>query len=184
MKRVGHRIALFFKVGRQWLTPAPRYRGAFLCGLFAIGAMIAIGYNGNEGIFPPSAPVAQTSDAVAARNSATSNDLGANSAKNSLPQNPIGDAEVVEPSPVNNDSRIVKEGPSPRAITSDKSFLVADTENENAAIRDKDEANKTANKSAKKTQRRVSSDRDRKFSPSREIRRAREKITRVIRDIF
>ena len=184
MKRVGHRIALFFEVGRQWLTEAPRYRGAFLCGLFAIGAMIAIGYNGNKGIFPRSAPVVQTSDVVAARNSATSNELGASSAKNSLAQNRIGDAEMVEPSPLNNDSRSVKERPSPRATTLDKSFLVADTENEKVAIRDKDEVNKTENKAAKKKQRRVSSDRNRKFSPLREIKGAREKITRVIRDIF
>jgi hypothetical protein len=184
MKRVAHRVALFFKVGRQWLTAEPGYRGALLCGLSAIGAMIAIAYSGSKGIFSPPAPVAQTSDVVAARISAMSDQLGASNAKNSLPNNRGGDAEVVEPSPADNDSRSTKEGPSPSAIASDRSFLVADTENKKAASRDKDKVKKTAKKSAKKTQRRVPSGRDRKFSPSRDLKRAGEGITSVIRDIF
>jgi hypothetical protein len=148
MKPVRQRIALLFEVGRQWLTAAPRYRGALLCGLSAIGAMIAIGYNAHKSTLPPPTPVVPTSDVGATRDFATSND------------------------------------PSPRAIALDKSFLVADTDDRKAAIRDQDEVNKTANKPAKKPQRRVSSDRDRKFSPSREIKRAGDKITRLIRDIL
>jgi hypothetical protein len=167
-KRMGDRIALFFNIGRQWLTAAPRYRGAVMCGISAIGAMIAIGYNGNKGISPPSAPVVQTSGA-----------------KNWLPENSMWDAQVVEPIAINNQFRSGKDGPLPRAITLDKSFLVGDSENENAAIRDKDEVKKTANSSAKKPQRRVTNgDRDRGFNPSREIQRAREKITRAIRRIL
>jgi hypothetical protein len=185
MKRVGDRIALFLKVGRQWLTSAPRYSGALLCGLSVIGAMIAIGYHGNKGIPPPSAPAVETNDVVAARNSTTPNELGASSAKNSLPKSRIGNAEVVEPSLVTSDPPSGEESLTPRVTGLDKSLLVADPENEKAATRDKDEVKKTANKSAKKTQRRASSsDRDRKFTPLREIRRAGEKITRVIRDIF
>jgi hypothetical protein len=179
MKGVVDRIALFLKGGWQWLTAEPGYRGALLCGLSAIGAMIAIGYSGSKGIFSPSAPVAQPSDVVAARISAMSDQLGASSAKNSLLKNGIGDEEVVEASPADNDSRSRKEGPSPSAIASDKSFLVADTETKKAAIRDKDKVKKTTKKSAKKT-----SGRDRKFSPSRDIKRAGEKITTVIREIF
>jgi hypothetical protein len=185
MKRVAHRVALFFKVGRQWLTAEPGYRGALLCGLSAIGAMIAIAYSGSKGILSPPAPVAQTSDVVAARISAMSDQLGASNAKNSLLKNGIGDAEVVEPSPADNDSWSRKEGPSARAIASDKSFLVAEAEKtEKSAIRDKDKVKKTAKKSAKKTQQRVSSDRDRKSNPAREVKRVGENITRVIRDIF
>lgn len=183
MKPVRQRISLLFEVGRQWLTAAPRYRGALLCGLSAIGAMIAIGYNAHKSTLPPPTPVVPTSDVGATRNSTTSNELGASSTRDSLPKNRIEDAEMVEPSPVNN-SRSGKEGPSPRAIALDKSFLVADTDDGKAAIRDQDEVNKTANKPAKKPQRRVSSDRDRKFSPSREIKRAGDKITRLIRDIL
>jgi hypothetical protein len=214
MKRMVDRIALPFNIGRQWLTAAPRYRGAVICGVSAIGAMIAIGYNGNKGISPRSAPVVQTSDVVLAQDSAKTNELfatrnpgwssldtsvepfwslglarrvsfaeteapdpGAIDAKNWLPENSIWDAEVVEPFAVNNDSRSGKEGPLPTAIALDKSFLVGDSENENVAIRDKDEV--------KKPQRRVTSrDRDRGFSPLREIQRAREKIRRVIRRIL
>ena len=183
MKGVVERVGLFFSAGWQWLTAAPRYRGALLCGLAVVGAMIAIGYNGSKSIFAPSPPVTQTNDVVAARISAMSAGLGASHPENSLPKEPIGNAEVVEPSPVNNNSRSGKEGPSAKAIASDKSFLVADTEKK-AAIRDKEEVKKTANKPKEKTQRRVSSDTDRKFDPSREIKRTGEKITRVIRDIF
>ena len=68
------RIALPFNIGRQWLT-APRSRGAVICGVSAIGAMIAFGYNGNKGISPPSAPAVQTSDVVPAQDSAKSNEL-------------------------------------------------------------------------------------------------------------
>jgi hypothetical protein len=178
MKGVVDRIALFFKVGWQWLTAEPGYRGALLCGLSAIGAIMAIGFSGSKGIFSPRAPVAQTSDVVAARISAMSDQSGASSAKNSPLKNGVGDGDAVD------DSRNRKEGPSPSAIASDKSFLVADTEKKNAAIRDKDKVKKTAKKSAKKTRQRVSSDRDRKLNPSREIKRADEKVTRVIGDIF
>ena len=184
MKGVVDRIGLLFKAGWQWLTAAPRYRGALLCGLSVVGAMIAIGYNGSKGIFGPSTPVTHTSDVVAARISAMSAGSGASNAENSLPKDRIGDAEVVEPSPVHEDYRSGKEGPSAKAIASDKSFLVADTEKQKAEIRDKDEVKKTAKKPTKKPQRRISSDKDRKFDPSREIRRAGEKITRVLRDIF
>ena len=183
MKPVRQRISLLFEVGRQWLTAAPRNRGALLCGLSAIGAMIAIGYNAHKSTLPPPTPVVPTSDVGATRDFATSNELGASSTRDSLPKNRIEDAEMVEPSPVNN-SRSGKEGPSPRAIALDKSFLVTDTDDRKAAIRDQDEVNKTANKPAKKPQRRVSSDRDRKFSPSREIKRAGDKITKLIRDIL
>ena len=62
--------------------------------------------------------------------------------------------------------------------------MIADTEKQKAEIRDEDEVKKTAEKPTKKPQRRVSGDKDRKFNPSREIRRAGENITRVLRDIF
>ncbi len=68
------RIALPFNIGRQWLT-APRSRGAVICGVSAIGAMIAFGFNGNKGISPPSASAVQTSDVVPAQDSAKSNEL-------------------------------------------------------------------------------------------------------------
>jgi hypothetical protein len=180
MKGVVDRIALFFKGGCQWLTAAPRYRGAVLCGLCLIGAIIAIGHNGSKGIF---APVTQTSDVVAARMAAMSAESGTRSARNSLPKNGIGDADV-ESSPVDNDSQGGKEGPSAKTVASDKSFLVAETEKKKTRSRDKSEGKKTATKPAKKTQRRVSSERDRKFSPTPEIKRAEEKITSIIRDLF
>ena len=162
MKRIADRIALLFNSGRQWLTAAPRYRGAAICGVSAIGAMIAIGYSGNKGISPPSARVVQTSDAVPADDSAKSNELLATT----NPQSGKG-------------------GPLPTAIAADKAFLAGDSENKNLAIRDKDEVKKTAKSSAKKPKRRVTNrDKDRKFSPSSEIRRAGEKITRAIGDIF
>jgi hypothetical protein len=170
MKGVVNRIGLFFRAGWQWLSAAPRYRGTLLCGLSVVGAIIAIGYNGTKGIFGRSTPVNKTSDVVAARISAMS---GGSVAR---------DPEVVEPSP--DDSRSGKTGPSAKAIASDKSFLVADTENKKIAIRDKEKVKKPANKSAKKPQRRVSSDKDRKLNPPREIKRAGENITRVLRDIY
>ena len=183
MKGVVERIGLFFSAGWQWLTAAPRYRGALLCGLSLLGAMVAIGYNGSKGIFAPSPSVTQTNDVVAARISAMSAGSGASHPENSLPKDRIGDAEVAEASPEHNDSRSGKEGLSAKAIASDKSFLVAETEKK-AAIQDKDEVKKTANKPKKKTQRRDSNDKDRKFDPSREIKRAGEKITKVFREIF
>jgi hypothetical protein len=73
MKGIVDRLALFFTAGWQWLTAAPRYRGALLCSLSAIGAMIAIGYTGRANFAPP--PVTQTNDVVAARISAISNHL-------------------------------------------------------------------------------------------------------------
>jgi hypothetical protein len=180
MKRVGNEVALFLKVLRQWLTAAPRYSGALLCGLFVIGGMIAIGYHRNKGISPPSEPVVETGDVVAARNSTTANQLGASSAKNSPPKSRLANAEVVESSPLSNDPPSGGEGLSPSSTALDKSSLIADPENEKA-----DEVKKTTNNSGEKTQRRASlSDRDRKFSPLREIKRAGEKITRVIRDNF
>jgi hypothetical protein len=54
MKGVVDRLALFFTAGWQWLTAAPRYRGALLCSLSAIGAMIAIGYTGRAKFRTPS----------------------------------------------------------------------------------------------------------------------------------
>ena len=123
-----------------------------------------------------------TNDVVAARISAMSNGSRTDSAENMRSADRIGDAELVESSSKTNDSQ--KEGPSAKAIASDKSFLVADAEKQNAAIQERDEAKEPAKKSANKTRRRISSDRDRKFDPSREIRRTGEKITRVIRDIF
>lgn len=208
---MGNRIARFFHIGRQWLTAVPRYRGVVICALSAVAAMIVIGYNGNRGISPPSAPVVQTSDVAPAPDSAKPNesfatrnaawslgsarrvafaerkasDPGAIDPKNRLSENRIRDAEVVEPFAVNSDSQSGKERPLPRAIALDKSLLVGDTGNENAAIRDEDEGKKEANNSAKKPQRGVKSgDRDRGFNPLREIRRAGEKITRAIRRIL
>lgn len=178
------RIGLLFKFGWQWLTTSPRYRGALLCSLAVVGAMIAIGYNGSNGIFASPARVTHTSDVVAARISAMSAGSGARSTETSLPKDRIEDAELVEGFVVDDNFRSGKEGPSARAIASDKSFLVAETENKKAALREKDEVKKTAKKPAKKTQRRVSSERDRKFDPSREMKRAGENITRVIRDLF
>ena len=167
MKRMVGRMALLFNIGRQWLTAAPRYRGAVICGVSAIGAMIAIGYNGDKGISPRSAPVVQTSDVAPTQDSAKSKELFATR------------------NPVNNHSQSGKEGPLPTALALDKSFLVGDSENENVAIRDKDEVKKTAKSSVKKPQRRVTNrDRDRGFSPLREIQRAPEKIWRVIRRIL
>ena len=184
MKPVRQRIALLFEAGRQWLTAAPRNGGALLCGLSAIGAMIAIGYNAHKGTLPPPTPVVPTSDVGATRNSTTSNESGASSTRDSLPKEPHRGCGNGRAFARKQYSRSGKEGPSPRAIALDKAFLVADTDDGKAAIRDQDEVNKTANKPAKKPQRRVSSDRDRKFSPSREIKRAGDKITRLIRDIL
>jgi hypothetical protein len=196
MKSVLDRIGLVFRARWQWLTAAPQHVGGLLCGLSVLGAMIAIGYNGRKGIFAPAAPVPQTNDVVAARIAAMTDGLRANNAENSLSKDVIGHAEVVEPSPVNDDFRSEKEGPSAKAIAADKSFLVADTEKPKTAVRDKSKVKKTAKKSPDKTQRsvtpskvrttepRVSSEKDRKFSPSREIKRAGENITRVLRDIF
>jgi hypothetical protein len=180
MKGVVNRIGVLFKAGSQWLASAPRYRGTLLCGLSLFGAIIAIGYNGSKGIFGRSTPVTQTSDVVAARISAMSGGSGANKEANDR----VRDAEFVESSPVQDDAQSGKGSPSTRAIASDKSFLVADTEDKKAAIRDKEEVKKPAKKSAHKSPRRASSDKDRKFSPSREIKRTGENITRVLRDIF
>jgi hypothetical protein len=182
MKGVVDRIGLLFKSGWLWLTASPRYRGALLSGLFVVGAMIAIGYNGSKGILASPAPATQPSDVVAARISAMSAGLDARSTENSLPKGRIEDAEVVATSVVDDEFRSRKAGPSARAIASDKSFLVAETEKKKAALREKD-VKKTA-KEPPKTQRRASSERDRKFDPSREIKRAGENITRVIRDLF
>lgn len=184
MKGVLERIALSFKVGWQWLIAPPHYRGALLCGLSVVGAMIAIGYNGSKGIFGSSVPVTQTNDVVAARISAMADGLGVSKPHNTLPKNGIGQTEVLPPSAGDDDFSNGKEGPSARAIALDKSFLVADTEKPKAAIRNKEEDNKTVKKSPNKPQRRVSSERDRKFNPSQELKRAGDKITRVIRDIF
>ena len=188
MRGVVDWLALFFTAGWQWLTAAPRYRGALFCGLSAIGAMIAIGYTGRAN-FAPTQAVTQTNDVVAARISAMSNHLpdargklNANDADNTRSADRIGDAEMVESSPENNDSR--KEGPSAKAIALDKSFLVADAEKQKATIRDEDEVEKPAKRSANKPRRRVSTETDRKFDPSREIKRTGEEITRVLRDIF
>jgi hypothetical protein len=94
--------------------------------------MIAIGYTGRAN-FAPTPAVTQSNDVVAARISAMSNHLpdarrklGANDADNTRSADRIGDAEMVESSPENNDSR--KERPSAKAVASDKSFLVADAE--------------------------------------------------------
>lgn len=106
-------------------------------------------------------------------------------AKSWLPEDDVWDAEVVEPFAVRHDSRSEEEDPFSPPIALDKSFSVGDSENEKVAIRDKDEVEKTAKRSVKKSQRRVTStDRDREFSPLREIRRAREKIRREIRRIL
>jgi hypothetical protein len=172
---------VFFKAGSQWLATAPRYRGTLLCGLSVIGAIIAIGYNGSKGLFGRSAPT-QASDVVAARISAMSSGSGASKEANSLPKDRVRDAEFVEFSPVEV-SQSGNRGLN-RAIVSDKSFLVADTEKQTAEIRDKEEAKKPTKKSAQESQRRASSDKDRKFNPSREIKRTGENITMVLRDIF
>jgi hypothetical protein len=172
--------------------------------------MIAIGYNG---ISSPSAPVqtgnmsaqesAQASELSGTSNTgwpyfdtfaepfwslslASSVSLAgreasvpeAISAKKSPPNNSYEDPEVSEAHGGKSDSW-------KRTIASDKSFLAADRENEKKRIRDKDEVKKSGKSSAKKPQRRVTrKDRDREFDPLREIQRARETITRVIRDIL
>ena len=180
MKRIGDKISLFFSTGRQWLTAVPRYRGAVICGVSAVGAMIAIGYSGSKGVSPPSAQVVPTNGVVPAPNSATSEaSLAAGNSGGSSRDTSI------EPSAVNNDPQSVKRGALPTVMALDKSFLVADSKKQNPAIRDKDDAKKPAKSSAKKPQRPATSgDRDREFSPSREIQRARKTITKVIRDIF
>lgn len=72
----------------------------------------------------------------------------------------------------------------------DEPFSVNDSENEKVGIksvsnRDKDEVKKTAKRSVKRPQQRVTSrDRDRGFSPLQELQRAREKIRRTIRRIL
>lgn len=148
------RIALLFNNGRQWLTAAPRYRGAVICGVSAIGAMIAIGYNAHKRVSLPSAQPVQTSDIVPADDSAKSNELFATG----NPQSGKG-------------------GPLPTAIASDKAFLVVDSQNENVAMRNEDKVKKKAKSSAKKPQRRVMSrDRDRGFNPLREIQRVLKKL--------
>jgi hypothetical protein len=184
MKGVLDKIGLFFKAGWQWLTAAPRYRGALLCGLSAVGAMIAIGYNGSTGIFAPVAPVPQTSDVVAARISAMSGGGGASSGKSPKLEDRRADLETVEPSRGNNDAPTAKEGPSAKVMESDKSFLVADSEKQRATIQDKGKVKKTTNKPVKKAQRHVSTEKERKFSPSRDVKRVGERITQVFRDIF
>jgi hypothetical protein len=154
MKRMGNRIARLFNMGRQWLTAAPRHRGAVICGVSAIGAMIAIGYTGTKGVSPPSAPVVQTGDIAPADDSAKSNELFATS-----------------------DPQSGKGGPLPAAIASDKAFLVGDSGNKNVAVRNKGEVKKTTKSSAKKPKRRVTSrDRDRGFNPLREIQRVVKKL--------
>ena len=178
------RIGLFFKAGWQWLTAAPRYRGALLCGLSAIGAMLAIGYNGTKSIFAPSTPVPQTSDVVAARISAISDGVGASPEKNSNPEDRRPDPDIVEPSRGNNDAPTAKTDPSATAIASDRSFLVADSDKQKTTIQGKGKVKETANKPVKKAQRPTSTEKERKFSPSREAKRVGERITRVIRDIF
>jgi hypothetical protein len=181
MKGALDKIGLFFKAGWQWLTAAPRYRGAVLCGLSAVGAMIAIGYNGTKGIFAPAAPVSQTSDVVAARISAMSGGVGASPEKSATSQDRRADLEIVEPSGGNNDA---KEGPSANAIASDKSFLVADGEKQRTTIQGKGKVKNTANKPVKKAQRAVSTENERKLNPSRDVKRVGERITQVFRDIF
>ncbi|HEY5743794.1 MAG TPA: hypothetical protein VIS99_14790 [Terrimicrobiaceae bacterium] len=154
MKRMGDRIALLFNVGRRWLTAAPRYRGAVICGVSAIGAMIAIGYSGSKGVSPRSTPMVQTSDVVPAEDSAKTNEVFAT-------RNPQSG----------------KGGPLPTAIASDRAFLAGDSENEDVETLDKGKVKKTAKGSAKKPQRRVTSrDRDRGFNPLREVQRLVKKI--------
>ncbi len=106
-------------------------------------------------------------------------------AKSWLSEDSVWNAEAVEPFAIKNDSRSGEEDTFSTAIALDKSFSVSDREKDKVAIRDKDEVKKTAKRSVKKPQRRVTSrDRDRGFSPLREIQRAREKITREIRRIL
>jgi hypothetical protein len=210
MKRIGDRIALLFKLRRQGLTAGMRYRGIVICGVSALSVMIAISYNG---ISSPSAPV-QPGNIMSAEDSAQASELSgtsntgwpyfdtfaepfwslslassvtlagreasvreAISAKRS-PANNSEDQEVIEP-------HAGKTGYWKRTIASDKSFLAGDRESEKRRIRDKDEVKKSGKSSAKKQQRRVTrKDRDREFDPLREIQRARETITRVIRRIL
>ena len=183
MKRVGHRIALFFDTSQQWLSAAPRYRGALLCGLAAIGAMIVIGYNGKKAI-SPSAPATPPHDPMPAPDLASSIEPGTSDARTSRAENTLGFADPVGFSPANGHSRSGRQGLPPGAIALDKSFLAAQTENEWAVVEEKDDGTSAEKKSAKKPRRRVSNDRDRKFSPSREIKRARDEILQTIRRIF
>ena len=112
-----------------------------------IGA--SIGYTGRVN-FGPSPPVTHTNDVVAARISAMSNGSRTDNAESMRSADRIGDAELVESSSKTNDSQ--KEGPSAKAIASDKSFLVADAEKQNAAIQDKETKQEgTGKKSANKT---------------------------------
>ena len=110
--------------------------------------------------------------------------------KSWLPEDSTWDTEVVKPFGLRDDSRSGEGGPFPTAIALDEPFSVSDSENEKVGIksvsnRDKDEVKKTAKRSVKRPQRRVTSrDRDRGFSPLREIQRAREKIRREIRRIL
>lgn len=152
MKRMADRIALLFNIGRQWLTGAPRYRGAAICGVSAIGAMIAIGYNANKRVSPPSTPVVQAGDVLPTPDSAKSNESLA-------------------------ERNTQSGGPLPTAMASDKAFLVSDSGNENVAIRDKNKVKEKAKSSAKNPQRRgASRERDRGFNPLREIQRILKKL--------
>jgi hypothetical protein len=200
------RMARPLNVGRQWLTAAPRSRRAVICSVSVIGLMLAFGYGGNKASSPRSVPVpAQDgwsylgtwnepfpSLALARRVSfdetaASPRVIGP---KGWLPEDSTWQTEIVKPFGLRDDSRSGEEGPFPTAIALDEPFSVNDSENEKVGIksmsnRDKDEVKKTAKRSVKRPQQRVTSrDRDRGFNPLREIQRAREKIRREIRRIL
>lgn len=70
------RMTLPLNIGCQWLT-APRSRGAVICGVSVISAMLVFGYNANQGTSPQAAPAVQSSDVVPAQSSADSKESSA-----------------------------------------------------------------------------------------------------------
>jgi hypothetical protein len=117
-------------------------------------------------------------------------DPGIIGAKSWLHLDSIWDAGVAKPVTGKDDFWSGKGSRFSTALASDYSFAVGDNEDEKAAmrkglIRDKDEVKKTTKRSVKKPLRRVANrDRDRGFSPLREVQRVRENIKRVIRRIL
>jgi serine/threonine protein kinase len=64
------RIARPFNLSRQWLTAAPRRRGAVVCSVSVVGGLLlALGYIGNDGFSPRFASAVQTGSVVRAPDS-------------------------------------------------------------------------------------------------------------------
>ena len=68
------KLALPLRIGRKWVTAAPRSRGAVICGVSVIGLVLAFGYNGKDGSSPKPAPAAQRSEVVSREDSADRNE--------------------------------------------------------------------------------------------------------------